>query len=74
MFNQMLGTAEADFYGHQTNHGSFVFGGDCGLEGFTEDPINRPNSKDNCSITAPCICRGIMKYFSNLAEAKIVRT
>lgn len=27
MFNQMLGTAEADFYGHQTKHGSFVFGG-----------------------------------------------
>lgn len=74
MFNQMLGTAEADFYGYQTNHGSFVFGGDCGLEEFTEDPINRPNSKSNCSITAPCICRGIMKYFPDLAKAKIVRT
>ena len=23
MFPQMLGTADADFYGHQTNHGSF---------------------------------------------------
>lgn len=32
MFNQMLGTAEADFYGHQTKHGSFVFGGTLGLE------------------------------------------
>lgn len=74
MFNQMLGTAEADFYGHQTNHGSFVFGGDCRLEGFTEDPIDRPNSKSNCSITAPCVCRGIMRYFPDLAKAKIVRT
>ena len=27
MFGQMLGTADADFYGHQTDHGSFVFGG-----------------------------------------------
>ena len=26
------------------------------------------------SKTAPCICRGIMKYFPNLANAKIVRT
>ncbi len=70
MFNQMLGTAEADFYGHQTKHGSFVFGGSSGLEGFTKDngtPIC-------CSLTAPCICRGIMKYFPNLSDAKIVRT
>ena len=27
MFEQMLGTAAADFYGHQTKHGSFVFRG-----------------------------------------------
>ena len=25
-------------------------------------------------ITAPCICRGIMKYIPKLANAKIVRT
>jgi sarcosine oxidase, subunit beta len=70
MFDQMLGTAEADFYGHQTKHGSFVFGGSSGLEGYTKDngtPIC-------CSKTAPCICRGIMKYFPDLANAKIVRT
>lgn len=28
----------------------------------------------NSSKTAPCICRGIMKYFPDLADAKIVRT
>lgn len=70
MFDQMLGTAEADFYGHQTKHGSFVFGGSSGYEGFNKDngtPISN-------SITAPCICRGIMKYFPDLADAKIVRT
>lgn len=70
MFDQMLGTAEADFYGHQTKHGSFVFGGSSGLERYNKDngtPIT--NSK-----TAPCICRGIMKYFPDLAKAKIVRT
>lgn len=70
MFDQMLGTAEADFYGHQTKHGSFVFGGSSGLERYNKDngtPVT--NAK-----TAPCICRGIIKYFPNLADAKIVRT
>lgn len=70
MFDQMLGTAEADFYGHQTKHGSFVFGGTSGLEGYTKD-----NGTPICySGTAPCVCRGIMKYFPSLSEAKIVRT
>ena len=40
MFWQMLGTADADFYGHQTEHGSF----------------------------------GIMHYFPNLANIKVVRS
>lgn len=70
MFEQMLGTAEADFYGHQSKHGSFVFGGSSGLE---SHELYRDSSITN-SITAPCICRGIMKYFPALQEAKIVRT
>lgn len=70
MFDQMLGTAEADFYGHQTKHGSFVFGGSSGLE-----PYNKDNGTPiSSAITAPCICRGIMKYFPDLKDAKIVRT
>lgn len=70
MFNQMLGTAEADFYGHQTKHGSFVFGGTSGLEGFTTgDRMPMTDSR-----SAPCFCRGIIRYFPNLARAKIVRT
>lgn len=70
MFPQMLGTAEADFYGHQTKHGSFVFGGSSGLEASNKDNGTPVTS----SITAPCICRGIMKYIPKLADAKIVRT
>ena len=70
MFDQMLGTADADFYGHQTKHGSFVFGGSSGLEPFYKDNGTPVAS----SRTAPCICRGIMKYFPDLAYAKIVRT
>ncbi len=70
MFDQMLGTAEADFYGHQTKHGSFVFGGSSGLERYNKDN----GMVSNSSKTAPCICRGIMKYFPDLSNAKIVRT
>ncbi|MDD3412778.1 MAG: FAD-binding oxidoreductase [Lachnospiraceae bacterium] len=70
MFNQMLGTAEADFYGHQSKQGAFVFGGSSGME-----PFNKDNGTPiTSSMTAPCICRGIMKYFPDLAEAKVVRT
>lgn len=70
MFPQMLGTADADFYGHQTNHGSFVFGGESGMESTVLDNGTNRTS----SLTAPCICRGIMKYVPKLADAKIVRT
>ncbi len=70
MFYQMLGCATADFYGHQTTHGSFVFGGSSGL-----DMTNQDNGKCiSSSLTASCICRGIMGYFPNLADVKIVRT
>lgn len=70
MFGQMLGTADADFYGHQTEHGSFVFGGGSGFEEFNEDGGKMLTT----SITASSICRGIMKYIPKLADAKIVRT
>jgi sarcosine oxidase subunit beta len=70
MFYQMLGTAEADFYGHQSKHGSFVFGGSSGYEALNKDN----GTPTTASITASCICRGIMKYFPDLKDAKIVRT
>lgn len=70
LFEQMLGTAEADFYGHQSKHGSFVFGGTSGLEDYTTDP----NRSVTTSYTAPSVCRGIIKYFPMLKSAKIVRT
>ncbi len=70
MFYQMLGTASADFYGHQSTHGSFVFGGTSGLDFYAIEDENIPT----ISTTASCICRGIMKYFPNLADLKIIRT
>lgn len=70
MFEQMLGTAEADFYGHQSTHGSFVFGGSSGIDAYTSD-YDTPVTN---SLTAPCICRGIMGYLPILSNVKIVRT
>ncbi len=71
MFDIMLGTADADFYGHQAQHGSFVFGSDSGLE----ESIDKPFSDlRTTSITASAGCRAIMGYIPKLADAKIVRT
>lgn len=70
LFPQMLGTADADFYGHQTRHGSFVFGGGSGLE----EANGYAGGVPTMSITAPAICRAIQGYVPALADAKIVRT
>ncbi len=70
MFPQMLGVATGDFYGHQSAHGSFVFGGSSGLEASNGAFGGRPTA----SITAPAECRAIMGYIPRLADAKIVRT
>lgn len=70
-FDFMMGTASSAFYGHQTAHGSFVFGGGSGYEKF-----NDGNWEENTTrqITAPSIIRGIMKYFPCLENVKILRT
>ena len=70
MFPVMLGTAEADFYGHQSHHGSFVMGGNDGLEPFMS---NKPRFVTS-PFTAPSLCRGIIKYFPILKDVKVVRT
>lgn len=70
MFYQMLGTAGADFYGHQSTHGSFVFGGTSGLDAYALDYEHKPT----IGMTAPSICRGIISYFPEMAEFKVIRT
>ena len=47
-----------------------VAGGDSGLQAFTS---NNDNFVTN-SLTAPCISRGIIKYFPILDKVKVVRT
>ena len=71
MFDIMLGTADGDFYGHQSQHGSFVFGCDSGLEDGIDMPLDELKTS---SVTAPSGCRAIMGYIPLLADAKIVRT
>ena len=71
MFDIMLGTADGDFYGHQSQHGSFVFGCDSGLEDGIDMPLDELKTS---SVTAPAGCRAIMGYIPLLADAKIVRT
>lgn len=73
MFPQMLGTAAADFYGHQTKHGSFVFGSESGLEEFME--IRDPNDMSlQHPATLGASCRAIEGWIPALAKAKIVRS
>lgn len=70
-FDVMIGVAGGEFYGHQSEHGSFVLGGNSGLQAFESNRRTRFNTD---SRTAPSISRGILMYFPSLANVKIVRT
>jgi len=72
MFDIMLGTAEADLYGHQTTHGSFVFGSDCGYEAVTD--MTDPSALLTNSMTISEISRQIINYVPALKDAKVVRS
>ena len=73
MFYQMLGTAMSDFYGHQSKHGSFVFGGTHGLEQFALYDEKKDDLRAS-SIANSSTCRGIISYFPSLQDLKIVRS
>ncbi len=69
MFYQMLGTADADFYGHQSTHGSFVFGITSGFEPFAKagEPVSSSHAVSLAST-------GILSYFPVLENLKVVRS
>ena len=71
MFDIMLGTADADFYGHQAKHGSFVFGSESGLE---EAADMAPSDLKTNALTLSAGCRAVMGYIPLLKDAKIVRS
>ena len=70
MFDIMIGVANAEVYGHQCNHGSFVFGSGTGMEGFYDEP---EGNMQNHALPIPANCRVIMKYIPALKNAKVVR-
>ena len=71
MFDIMLGTADADFYGHQAKHGSFVFGSESGLE---EAADMAPSDLKTNALTLSAGCRAATGYIPLLKDAKIVRS
>lgn len=72
MFPQMLGCADADFYGHQTHHGSFVFGAVAGPEALMDEDTDTVNFAHAATLGASC--RAIEGYVPLLKNAKIVRS
>lgn len=71
MFDMMLGTADADFYGHQSIHGSFVFGSESGFEENADQALTDLRTS---SRTLSAGCRAIMSYIPLLSKTKIIRT
>jgi Glycine/D-amino acid oxidases (deaminating) len=71
MFDMMLGTADADFYGHQCKHGSFVFGSESGLEEANDMKLDDLRTS---SLTMSAGCRAVMGYIPVLKDANIVRS
>ena len=69
LFSQMLGTAGSDFYGHQSQHGSFVFGGMTGWEPHEFRDFNAVTK----SNTTPAVCRAILDYFPWMKQTNVVR-
>lgn len=70
MFPYRLSTADGNFYGHQTAHGSFIFGGNTGMERY----VNTYTENPRCTTMAAADkCRAVIKYIPALKDAKIVR-
>lgn len=74
LFPQMIGTAASDFYGHQTTHGSFVWGGFVGYETFLHDGYHGGTRRPNYPEVASAICRTVLRYFPGLGGMNVVRT
>lgn len=70
-FDMMMESfGEHDYYGHQTKHGSFVFGADAGMETFYRDDEYEKTQVH----TLPSIAHYLAKDMSFLNEYKILRS
>ncbi|MCB2173617.1 FAD-binding oxidoreductase [archaeon] len=69
LFKQMIGHAKGLFYGRQTVHGSFFWGGFVGTEQF----IHR-EGKPLFHYIGPAISRMVIDFFPVLKDLKVIRT
>jgi sarcosine oxidase subunit beta len=69
LFKQMIGHARGLFYGRQTVHGSFFWGGFVGTEQF----IHR-EGKPLFHFIGPAISRMVIDYFPILKNVNVIRT
>lgn len=69
LFKQMIGHARGLFYGRQTVHGSFFWGGFIGTEQF----IHR-EGKPLFHFIGPAISRMVIDYFPILKDVNVIRT
>ncbi len=69
LFKQMVGHAKGLFYGRQTMHGSFFWGGFVGTEQF----IYR-DGKPLFHYIGPAISRMVIDYFPVLKDLNVIRT
>ena len=65
-----LSTADGNFYGNQTKHGSFIFGGNTNLERYESTYDQRPR---NTNKQSPDKCRAVSKYIPALRDVKVIR-
>ncbi len=68
LFPQMIGHARGLFYGRQTVHGPFFWGGFVGTENF----IYR-DGKPLFNFIGPAISRQVLDYFPILSQLKVIR-
>lgn len=69
LFDQMVGTAKATFYGRQVAHGSFFWGGFIGTEEF----IYR-GGKPLFYDMGPALSQRVLEFFPMLADLQVIRT
>jgi len=70
MFQTRLTCSDGNFYGSQTRHGSFIFGGNTNLERYEECYDDKPI---NTGKQTPDKCRAIAKFVPALKNVKVVR-
>lgn len=70
MFRYRLSSADGNFYGHQTQHGSFIFGGNTNMERYEDTYAGQPR---NTASSVSDKARNAALFVPALRGAKIVR-